>query len=179
MGLLAFICLMFGPRFGPSLRFFLIVRPSILRCITPIVLAALTGCGGIGLDPYDTGVMESTLVIDPSGTIDFGTYNVNTVRPARKDVVLYADGGTHLAIIDVFLQDNAAGTFKLPDTLPLPIRLAPEGNFPILLRFNPDDPITYYGELSVLYDDGTAEGAVITRPLQGMGCVATGSTTDC
>jgi len=127
-------------------------------------------CGGIGLTAADTGMLVSTLGVNPAGTIDFGSHNVNTELPTKKDVVLYADGDTSLPIIDVFLEDNGGGVFKLPDTLPLPLIITPDGDFPVRMRFKPEEVITYYGELSIQFDDGSAEGAVVNRPLMGEGC---------
>ena len=147
-----------------------------MRSLAPAVALMAMACGGIGLSPSDTGVVASTLGINPVGTIDFGSHNVNTELPTKKDVVLFADGDTPLPIIDVFLEDSSGGVFKVPDNLPLPLIIAPDGDFPVRMKFNPKEVTIYYGELSIQFDDGSAEGALINRPLMGEGC--TGSD-DC
>ena len=130
-----------------------------------------TGCGTYGLEPTDTGFMPSALGIDPFGEIDFGEHSTDASKSARKDIILFVDGEQPLAIIDVFLEGENASNFSLPADLPLPIRLQPGVEFPIALRFSPDSPGAFRGEMKVMIDDGTTEGAYINRPIVGEGCV--------
>ena len=137
----------------------------------PIALAlTLTGCGTIGLDIMDTGGMDSSLGVDPAGQSDFGQHKASAEKAARKDVVLWVDGGQPLAIVDVYLDEDSDSSFWMSNDLPLPIRLSPEMEFPVEVRFNPGDTGTHRAELVVLLDDGTAEGAYVRRPIVGEGC---------
>lgn len=131
---------------------------------------ALTGCGSIGLDVMDTGGMDSILGVDPAGQIDFGQHNASAEKAARKDIVLWVDGGQPLAIVDVYLDETSDSSFWMSSDLPLPIRLSPDMEFPVEVRFNPGDTGTHRGELVVLLDDGTTEGAYVRRPIVGEGC---------
>jgi len=137
----------------------------------PIALtAALTGCGTIGLDVMDTGGMGSILGVDPAGQIDFGQHRASASKAARKDVVLWVDGGQPLAIVDVYLDEDSDSSFWMSNELPLPIRLSPEMEFPVEVRFNPAGTGTHRGEMVILLDDGTMEGAYVRRPIVGEGC---------
>ncbi len=140
------------------------------------ILFSLLSCGGVGLEPSvaDSMAPSEFLAIEPEGTIDFGRRLVNDDPPLpNKTIVLSGDGEGQLAIIDVWLQDSASGTFKLPsDDLPLPLIIKPGGEFRVKLRFAPTEVVSYTGELNIMYDDGTAEGAVVSRPLAGSGCTA-------
>ena len=129
-----------------------------------------TGCGTYGLEPSDTGMLPSALGIDPFGEIDFGQHSPNASRSARKDVVLFVDGEQQLAIIDIFLEGGESEIFSLPPDLPLPILLQPGIQFPVSMRFAPSSTGTFRGELTVMIDDGTEEGAYINRPVVGEGC---------
>jgi len=141
-----------------------------MRLFLIALIFALTGCGSIGLDIMDTGGMNSILGVDPAGQIDFGQRNASATKAARKDIVLWVDGGQPLAIVDVYLDETSDSSFWMSSDLPLPIRLSPDMEFPVEVRFNPGDTGTYRGELVVLLDDGTTEGAYVRRPLVGEGC---------
>ena len=131
---------------------------------------AVTGCGTYGLEPTDTGMMPSSLGIDPFGEIDFGEHDPSANKSARQEIVMFVDGEQQLAIIDVFLEGGESEIFSLPPDLPLPILLQPGMQFPVSLRFDPNAPGTFRGELTVMIDDGTEAGAYINRPLVGEGC---------
>jgi hypothetical protein len=146
-----------------------------MRILLFALAAAVTGCGTYGLEATDTGAMVSSLGIDPFGEIDFGEHELAAAKSARTDVVLFVDGEQPLAIIDVFLEGGNSDIFRLPDDLPLPILLKPGTDFPVSLRFSPDATGTFRGELTVMIDDGTDEGAYINRPIVGEGC----SESDC
>jgi len=141
-----------------------------MRLFLIALIFALTGCGSIGLDVMDTGGMSSILGVDPAGQIDFGQRNASATKAARKDIVLWVDGGQPLAIVDVYLDETSDSSFWMSSDLPLPIRLSPDMEFPVEVRFNPGDTGTHRGELVVLLDDGTTEGAYVRRPLVGEGC---------
>jgi len=137
------------------------------------ILFSTLGCGGVGLDQIAADNTEPSEYLDitPEGMIDFGSHLVNDDPPLpNKTVVLSGDGEGQLAIIDVWLQDSASGTFKLPEELPLPLIIKPGGEFKVKLRFGPTEVTSYTGELNIMYDDGTSEGAVVSRPLTGSGC---------
>jgi hypothetical protein len=131
---------------------------------------ALTGCGSIGLDVMDTGGMDSILGVDPAGQIDFGQHHASAEKAARKDIVLWVDGGRPLAIVDVYLDETSDSSFWMSSDLPLPIRLSPDMEFPVEVRFNPSGTGTHRAELVILLDDGTTEGAYVRRPIVGEGC---------
>jgi hypothetical protein len=147
-----------------------------MSALAPILAILAFGCGGIGLTA--TGRDElggpEDLTVTPTGTIDFGTHSIDEERPGKIDVILIAHGDLPLAIIDVYLEDDAGAVFKLPDVLPLPIRLKAGAEFPVLLRFKPIAAVEYFGELAIILDDGTEEGAAISRVIQGTGCLGTG-----
>ena len=134
-----------------------------------ILAAFATGCGSVGLDVMDTGGMGSILGVDPAGQIDFGEHSTDAAKSVRKDVVLWVDGNEPLAVVDVFLDESSDVSFWVSSSLPLPIRLKPDRQFPVEVRFQPDDTGTQRGELVILIDDGTQEGAYIRRPLVGEG----------
>jgi len=129
-----------------------------------------TGCGTYGLEPTDTGGIPSSLGIDPFGEIDFGEHSTNANKSARKDILLFVDGDQPLAIIDVFLEGGDSTIFSIPPDLPIPILLQPGSDFPVSLGFSPDSTGSFRGEMTVLIDDGTSEGAYINRPIVGVGC---------
>jgi hypothetical protein len=141
-----------------------------MRMFLIALTSALTGCGSIGLDTMDTGGMNSILGVDPAGQIDFGQHSASAAKAARKDVVLWVDGGQPLAIVDVYLDTASDSSFWMSNDLPLPIRLSPDMEFPIEVRYNPGDDGTHRGELVILLDDGTLEGAYVRRPIVGEGC---------
>ncbi len=141
-----------------------------MRLLFIALTFALTGCGSIGLDVMDTGGMNSILGVDPAGQIDFGQHNASATKAARKDVVLWVDGGQPLAIVDVYLDETSDSSFSMSNDLPLPIRLSSDMEFPVEVRFNPGDTGTHRGELVILLDDGTTEGAYVRRPIVGVGC---------
>jgi hypothetical protein len=141
-----------------------------MRLFLIVLTFALAGCGSIGLDVMDTGGMNSILGVDPAGQIDFGQHNASAEKAVRKDIVLWVDGGQPLAIVDVYLDETGDSSFWMSNDLPLPIRLSPDMEFPVEVRFNPGDTGTHRGELVVLLDDGTTEGAYVRRPIVGEGC---------
>ncbi len=141
-----------------------------MRTLLFTLAAFCAGCGTYGLDATDTGAVASNLGIDPFGEIDFGTHDLNAPKTARKDIILFVDGEQPLAIIDVFLEGGNSEIFMLPDDLPVPILLQPGTEFPISMRFSPNASGTFRGEMTVMIDDGTAEGAYINRPIVGEGC---------
>jgi hypothetical protein len=141
-----------------------------MRTLLFIIAASFIGCGTYGLEATDTGAMTSSLGIDPLGEIDFGGHDLNADKSARKDVVMFVDGEQPLAIIDIFLEGGNSEIFKLSEELPLPIMLQPGVDFPVSIRFSPHASGTFRGELTVMIDDGTTEGAYINRPLVGEGC---------
>jgi hypothetical protein len=144
-----------------------------------ILSLSLSGCGSYGLQVFDTGGFSSTLGIDPSGEIQFGEHSPSLEKPVRKEVVLWVDGEDPLAIVDVYLDESSSDVFGLSDDLPLPIRLHPDGSFPLQLRFLPSEAGSYRGQLVVLIDDGTEDGAYIHRSIQGSGCDDPGQSGDC
>jgi len=141
-----------------------------MRLFPIALIVATTGCGSIGLDVMDTGGMGSILGVDPAGQIDFGQHRASAEKAIRKDVVLWVDGGQPLAIVDVYLDNASDSSFWMSNDLPLPIRLSPDMEFPVEVRFNPGDTGTHRGELVILLDDGTLEGAYVRRPIVGEGC---------
>jgi hypothetical protein len=152
---------------------------SIMHKLLLILSLSLTGCGTYGLQVFDTGSFSSTLVIDPEGEIQFGEHSSALEKPVRKEVVLWVDGEDPLAIVDVYLDGSSSEVFGLSDDLPLPIRLHPAGSFPLQLKFLPSAAGSYRGELVVLVDDGTEDGAYIHRSIQGLGCDDSGQSGDC
>ena len=144
-----------------------------------ILSLSFSGCGTYGLQVFDTGGVSSTLGIDPMGEIQFGEHSSSLEKPVRKEVVLWVDGDDPLAIVDVYLEDSSSGVFDLSDDLPLPIRLHPDGAFPLQLKFLPSAAGSYRGELVVLIDDGTDDGAYIHRSIQGSACDDPSQSGDC
>lgn len=133
-------------------------------------IAFLTaGCGSVGLDAFDTGGMGSILGVDPAGQIDFGEHSTASAKSARKDIVLWVDGEAPLAVVDVFLDTESDSSFWMSGELPLPIRLLPDRQFPVEVRYLPNGEGTHRGELVILLDDGTQEGSYVRRPLVGVG----------
>ena len=140
------------------------VRPSLT-----LLTALITGCGSVGLDVMDTGGMASTLAVDPAGQIDFGSHSTDATKSIRKDVVLSVHGDQPIAVVDVYIDDTSDPSFWMSPNIPVPIRLQPDSVFPIEIRFQPDDQGPQRGELVILIDDGTVEGAYLRRPIVGEG----------
>ena len=126
-----------------------------MRNLLLILGLSISGCGSYGLQVFDTGGASSTLGIDPMGGIEFGEHSPALEKSVRKEVVLWVDGDAPLAIVDVYLEGASSDAFSISDELPLPIRLQPEGDFPLQLRFAPYAKGSFRGELVILIDDGT------------------------
>jgi hypothetical protein len=150
-----------------------------MRNLLLILSLSLSGCGAYGLQVFDTGGASSTLGIDPMGEIEFGEHSPALEKSVRKEVVLWVDGAVPLAIVDAYLEGSSSDAFSISDELPLPIRLQPGGDFPLQLRFAPHATGTYRGELVILIDDGTEEGAYIHRSIHGTGCDDPALSGDC
>ena len=145
-----------------------------MRTFLVIVGMLATGCGTVGLVPSDTGAPTSTIEIDPYGQIDFGAHSINAAKSARMDITLFVQGESPVGILDIVLDGSDADLFVLPPELPLPMRLQPGIDFPLSLRFSPEEVGSFLGEFKVIIDDGTPDGALIHRPIMGDGCEADG-----
>ena len=145
-----------------------------MRTFLAIVGTLFTGCGTVGLAPSDTGAAPSSIEIDPYGEIDFGEHSINAAKSARMDITLFVQGESPVGILDIVLDGTDADLFILPQDLPVPMRLQPGIDFPLSLRFSPEDAGTFLGEFKVIIDDGTPDGALIQRPVMGEGCEVDG-----
>ena len=145
------------------------VKGELVRPVLTLLAAFITGCGSVGLDVMDTGSATSTLAVDPAGQIDFGSHSTDAAKSFRKDVVLSVDGAQPIAVVDIYIDETSDPSFWMSPNIPVPIRLKPDSVFPIEIRFQPDDEGTQRGELVILIDDGTVEGAYLRRPIVGEG----------
>ena len=141
-----------------------------MRTFLVIVGTLAIGCGPVGLAPSDTGDTPSSIEIDPYGKIDFGEHSIHAAKSARMDITLFVQGESPVGILDIVLDGTDADLFILPPELPLPMRLQPGIDFPLSLRFSPEDAGSFSGEFTVIIDDGSPNGALIHRPIMGDGC---------
>ena len=125
------------------------------------------GCGSNGLTVYDEeGLVGARLYIIPDTEVQF--------PPAAPgdwvttEVVLLSSGDLPVRIEEIWIEGEQADHFALPETLPIPLELAPAAEFPLNLSYSPD----YEGQDRATLMIGTDRlGTVeVSKELIGTGC---------
>lgn len=136
-----------------------------------LTLALSTACGGVGLTRFDSGQSDSMkLGVDPEGEIRFGQVSAALNKSVVEEVVLYSAGSTTLTIIDVYLDESSSSAYSIGGSLPLPVRLEPGRDFPLQLRFRPDEAGSHSAGLVILIEDGSETGESTRIEVVGQGC---------
>ena len=126
------------------------------------------GCGTMGLEAVDMVDWGPVLEIDPTGDIAFARQSPEA-PPSTEELILCSAGVTPVSIIDVYLDEYTSEAFYTRDDLPLPIRLAPDEEYPVDLHFAPYAVGQFSGSFLVVLDlEG--EETVLTRKVTGAGC---------
>jgi len=136
-----------------------------------MLLSWLVACGGLGLSLGGAG---ETLVQFDEETLDFGRV-VEGARPALGTATLRNVGTAPAELVSADIESESAGVFSFSSTLPLPLELPVDETFPVVLRFGPLTDVPYDGVLLLAVGDGS----VVTLPLVGEGCRASGSSNRC
>lgn len=138
-----------------------------MRPLFPLLLLALsTGCGEFGLQELGDTDGEGLLTLDPDGELRFGEASPH--GPFTDLEVRFVSAGTSpVQVVDAWVESTSDGVFSTPGTLPLPRRIEPGGDMPVLLRFDPTAQGSFHGVLVV---ELGPSGTLMERTLTGTGC---------
>lgn len=136
-----------------------------------LTLLTLLGCG---LETFnEDSAIGPRFELLPEGELAFERIPADKATTAT--VTVLSTGDERLVVDDVQLSGPQADRFVLPDELPLPIGLAPAGEFPINISFQP----TASGQFSALVEVTPSSGPTLTRRIVGQACPDQGGSNLC
>ncbi len=124
-----------------------------------------TGCGGIGLQPFNSGGDDPTLLVQPNEELVFDARPPGT-GSSEASVTLQSATSAVVIVESIEIQGENAGAFSLGD-LSLPRALRPGAEITAVLGFRPPNVGNFVAELVIV---GANTGGSVTRDLRGEGC---------
>jgi hypothetical protein len=138
---------------------------SCHRCFLLLATLVGFGCGGIGLQPFNTGGDEPSLLVQPSEELVFDARPPGT-GSSEASVTIQSATSAVVIIESVEIQGENAGAFSLGDRW-TPRQLRPGAELTVVLGFRPPTIGNFSAELVIV---GANTGGSVTRDLRGVGC---------
>jgi hypothetical protein len=138
-----------------------------LPCLSFLTLVTLTGigCGGIGLQPFNTGGDDPALVVQPSEELVFDSLPPGT-GSSEATVTMQSATSAVVIVESIEVRGENSAVFSLQD-LSLPRALRPGATLTAVLAFRPPNIGIFTAELVIV---GANTGGSVTRDLRGVGC---------
>lgn len=119
--------------------------------------ASIGGQPGILRSYYDPRAIPTVVITPASLNVNFGTVRIRPRRPLPQvqRVFRVACGGGRAALLEGFITLEPGSAFELVDATPTPIRLIKPRSITYRVRFKPQAPGAYTGQITVRTNDRT------------------------
>ena len=117
--------------------------------------ASIGGQPGILRSYYDPRALPTVVITPASLNVNFGTTRIRPRRPLPQvqKILRVACGGGRGALLEGYITLAPGSAFELVDATPTPIRLIKPRAITYRIRFKPQVPGTYTGQLTVHTND--------------------------
>ena len=139
-----------------------------MRTLLP-ALMMLTGCDDVGLDPHAAALIGPILEVAPAGDIAFGGASFEGGSSTQM-LSLLSTGDKDLVVLDVYYDEETPLAFSMDNDLPLPLKLPPGEEFPVMLRFTPEEIGSFNGWVLVVVEAADGSERELSRRVIGQGC---------
>ena len=134
-------------------------------CFLLLVPLVGIGCGGIGLEPFNTGEDDPSLSVQPGDELVFDARPPGT-GSSEASVTLQSTTNAAVIVESVEIQGENAGAFSLEERW-TGRQLRPDEPLTVALGFQPPNIGTFTAELVIV---GGNTGGSVTLDLRGVGC---------
>ncbi len=135
-------------------------------CFLLLVPVVGSGCGGIGLQPFNNGGDDPILLVEPSEELVFDARPPGT-GSSEASVTIQSATSAVVIVETVEIQGENAGAFSLGEDPWRARQLRPGAELTVVLGFRPPTIGNFSAELVIF---GANTGGSVTRDLRGVGC---------
>jgi hypothetical protein len=138
---------------------------SRYRCFLLLATLVGIGCGGIGLQPFNSGGDDPSLLVQPGEELVFDARPPGT-GSSEASVTMQSASSAVVIVESIEIEGGNAAAFSLGD-VSLPRALRPGAELTVVLGFRPPNIGTFTAELVIV---GANTGGSVSRDLRGVGC---------